>query len=55
MSSSGDGGDGGSFGGGGGHNDQSSSKSHVSYGGKGCVRLIWGTGRSYPSVNVGDV
>ena len=47
------GGAGGAYGGGGGG-------AHVDYpgasgGGVGAVRIIWGTGRSYPSTNTGDV
>lgn len=44
------GGQGGTFGGGAGHDDQHPSRSYK-WGGNGGVRLIWGTGRNYPTTN----
>ncbi len=48
-------GDGGDYGGGGGRGTTSSSyNTHSGAGGKGAVRIIWGTGRSFPSTNTAD-
>ena len=47
-------GDGGNFGGGGG-TDEDDSVAVGGTGGRGAVRIIWGTGRAYPSTNTADV
>jgi hypothetical protein len=47
-------GKGGKYGGGGGAGGSSESGSDGGGGGHGVVRIIWGTGRAYPSTDTGD-
>lgn len=47
-------GNGGNYGGGGGRGTTSSYNTHSGAGGNGAVRIIWGTGRSFPSTNTTD-
>jgi hypothetical protein len=49
--------EGGMFGGGGGGTGTSTSSGGygMNRGGRGCVRIIWGVGRSFPSTGTGDM
>ena len=51
TTSTGRGGDGGKYGGGGGGDSTSNNGGNGSQGGSGAVRIIWGTGRAFPSTN----
>ena len=51
TNSTGRGGDGGKYGGGGGGDSTSNNGGNGSQGGSGAVRIIWGSGRSFPSTN----
>ena len=51
TTSTGRGGDGGSYGGGGGGDSTSNNGGNGSQGGSGAVRIMWGSGRSFPSTN----
>lgn len=47
--------DGGNYGGGSGQGGNSSQAYGTKRGGRGCVRIIWGAGRSFPSTGTGDM
>jgi hypothetical protein len=47
--------DGGLYGGGSGQGGNSTERYIVYRGGRGCVRIIWGAGRSFPSTGTGDM
>jgi hypothetical protein len=47
--------DGGLYGGGSGQGGNSGNRYHYHRGGRGCVRIIWGTGRKFPSTGTGDM
>ena len=51
TTSTGRGGDGGKYGGGGGGDSTSNNGGNGSQGGSGAVRIMWGSGRSFPSTN----
>jgi hypothetical protein len=48
-------GTGGAYGGGGASNWVVSNVNYIGKGSDGAIRIIWGTGRSFPSTNTGDV
>jgi hypothetical protein len=41
-------------GGGGGHGTSGVATNSLTAGGRGCVRIIWGPGRSFPSTGTSD-